>query len=78
MEELPSILWFYHTTPWEGPGITPFHLVYGGKIVVPTKIGMSSTRVNSCNEDNVEKHSLALNLVKELWDKAATQLRAYK
>lgn len=73
MEEIPSILWSYCTTPREGTGMTPFHLVYGEEAVAPIKIRMPSTWAN-----NVEKHSLELDLVEESHDKAIAQLRTYK
>lgn len=53
------------TTPREGTGMPPFHLVYGGEAVVPTKIEMSFMWVSTYNEDNVMKHSLELDLVEE-------------
>lgn len=31
VEELPNILWSYHTTPQERISMTPFHLVYEGE-----------------------------------------------
>lgn len=60
MEELPNILWSYRTTSLEGTGMIPFHLVYGGEVMVPAEIGMSSAQFSSYNEDNVEKRSLEL------------------
>lgn len=68
----------YTTTPQEGIGMTPFHLVYGGEAVVPAEIGMPSPRVNTYDEGNVEKCSLKLDLVEQSHDKAVAQLRTYK
>lgn len=76
VEKLPNILWSYCTTPHEDTSMTPFHLVYG--VVVPTKIRMSSARVNSYNEDNAEKRLLELDLVEESREKIAARLKAYK
>lgn len=56
----------------------PFHLVYGGEIVVPIEIEISSVRFNAYGEDNTKKHSLELDLVEESSDRVVAQLKAYK
>ncbi|XP_022880804.1 uncharacterized protein K02A2.6-like [Olea europaea var. sylvestris] len=37
-DELPNVLWAYHTTPQEPTGVTPFRLTFGMKVVVPVEI----------------------------------------
>ncbi|RDX84073.1 Retrovirus-related Pol polyprotein from transposon 17.6, partial [Mucuna pruriens] len=41
-EELPQVLWSYHTTPHSTTGETPFRLTYGSKAVIPVEIGEPS------------------------------------
>lgn len=78
MEELPNILWSYHTIPQEGTGMIPFHLVYDGETLVPTEIGISSARVSAYSENNAEKHSLEMDLVEDSRDRVAARIRVYK
>ena len=39
-EELPKVLWAYRTTKRSSTGETSFAIVYGTKVVIPTKIGL--------------------------------------
>ena len=41
-EDLPSILWVYHTTSRILIGETLYSIVYGTESVIPVKIGMPS------------------------------------
>ncbi|RDY13460.1 Tf2-8, partial [Mucuna pruriens] len=43
-EELPHVLWSYHTTPHSTTGETPFRLTYGSEAVIPVEIGEPSPR----------------------------------
>ena len=45
VEELPNVLWAYQTTPRRPTRNTSFVLAYGIYIVIPTKIGMPTTRI---------------------------------
>ncbi|XP_075491166.1 uncharacterized protein LOC142529496 [Primulina tabacum] len=45
VEELPSILWAYRTTPRTVTRETPYSLVYGSEAVLPVEVGQSSTRI---------------------------------
>ena len=45
LDELPTILWAYRTTPRTATQETPFALTYGAEAVIPAEIGMSSGRV---------------------------------
>lgn len=69
IEELPSILWLYRTTPREGMSMTSFHLVYKGEAVVPIEIEMRSTRVDIYGKANTEKRLLELDLLEETHDR---------
>lgn len=42
MEELPSVLWSYETTPHKGPRDSPFHLCFGVETLVLIEIGSPS------------------------------------
>lgn len=78
MEELPSILWSYHTTSREETSMPPLYLVYDGEIVVPTEIGMPSTQGSAYVEDTIEKHLVELDLVEKSQDRSLAWLRACK
>lgn len=45
VEELPNVLWAYRTTARTATHETPFCLVYGSEAVIPTEIGMPTTRL---------------------------------
>ncbi|XP_042465784.1 uncharacterized protein LOC122048255 [Zingiber officinale] len=78
VDELPGMLWVIRTTPKEGTGVAPFHLVYGGEMTVPIEIRVESDRIQNCSKDNVEQRLLELDLVDEARDKAVVRLIAYK
>ncbi|XP_038707287.1 uncharacterized protein LOC120002598 [Tripterygium wilfordii] len=40
VEELPSVLWAYRTTPRRSTGESPFVLAYGAEAVIPLEIGL--------------------------------------
>ena len=44
VEELPSVLWVYRTTPGRPTGNTPIALTYGTDAVIPTEVGMPTAR----------------------------------
>ncbi|XP_042415363.1 uncharacterized protein LOC122004564 [Zingiber officinale] len=78
INELPNVLWALRTTSKEGTGLTPFHLVYGGKAVVPVEVGLESDRVQHYDEGNAERRLLELDLMDEARAKAAVRLMAYR
>ncbi|RVW75278.1 hypothetical protein CK203_055350 [Vitis vinifera] len=45
VEELPSVLWAYRTTPGRPTGNTPFALAYGMDAVIPIEIGLPTIRI---------------------------------
>jgi hypothetical protein len=45
VEELPSVLWSLRTTPNCSVGFTPFFLVYGAEVVLPTDIEFDAPRI---------------------------------
>jgi len=55
-EEVPRIVWAYHTTPYSTTRETPFSLVYGSNAMIPEEIQENSPRfqncvVEECNEE---------------------------
>ncbi|XP_042396854.1 uncharacterized protein LOC121987000 [Zingiber officinale] len=64
--------------PKEGTGVTPFHLVYGGKAVVPVEVGIESDRLQQYSEENAERKLLELDLVDEARAKVVVRLTAYR
>ncbi|XP_042415350.1 uncharacterized protein LOC122004545 [Zingiber officinale] len=76
--ELPSVLWALRMTPKEMTGVTPFHLVYGGKVVVPMEVGVESNWLHLYDEGNAERRYMELDLVDKTWDKATIRLMAYR
>ena len=73
-DELPSVLWAYRTIARTPTGETPFRLAYGIKAVILAKVGLTSYRVESYDEDkNKEAICLQLDLVDEV--KAAVEQR---
>ncbi|RDY05175.1 Retrovirus-related Pol polyprotein from transposon 17.6, partial [Mucuna pruriens] len=68
-EELPQVLWSYHTTPHSSTDETPFRLVFGTEAVIPVEVGEPSTRVeffeHEANEDELRANLDLLQEVRE-------------
>jgi hypothetical protein len=79
VEELPSILWTYWTTPRSSTGETPFSLTYGVEAVIPLEIGLP-TICTEYYDPVTNETSLAtdLDLVEEKRDTALIHLAAYQ
>uniref|UniRef100_A0A2N9GI29 Uncharacterized protein n=1 Tax=Fagus sylvatica TaxID=28930 RepID=A0A2N9GI29_FAGSY len=79
VEELPSILWTYWTTPRCSTGETPFSLTYGVEAVIPLEIGLPTIRTEYYDPVTNET-SLAtdLDLTEERRDSALIHLAAYQ
>lgn len=63
IDELPSILWAYRTTPKIPTGETPFALTYGAEALVPIEVAEPSTRNQIFDED---RNSVCLAAEKDL------------
>ena len=50
LDELPSVLWVYRTMARTPTGEAPFWLVYRSDAVIPTKVGLTSYRVENHDE----------------------------
>ncbi|GFZ18414.1 hypothetical protein Acr_27g0001530 [Actinidia rufa] len=78
-ENLPSILWAYHTTSRIPTGETPYSMVFGTKSVVPVEIGMPSFRISNFDkESNEAELRLNLDLLEEKRENAGLRQMAYK
>ena len=78
VEELPSILWIYRTTP-SSTRETPFSLTYGVEVVIPLEIGLLVIRMEYYDSVTNET-SLATDLVlaEERKDLALIHLATYQ
>ncbi|RDY04866.1 Tf2-11, partial [Mucuna pruriens] len=65
-EELPQVLWSYHTTPHSTTNETPFRLTFGTEAMIPVEIGEPSPRTAlfepSRNEEELRAN---LDLIQE-------------
>src|SRR3954462_9974182 len=78
-EELPAVLWSIRTTPNRSTGYTPFFLVYGAEVVLPSDIRHDSPRVASYVEaDNEKARQGALDILDEEQELAATKSAIYQ
>ncbi|XP_075515806.1 uncharacterized protein LOC142550616 [Primulina tabacum] len=78
VDELPSILWAYQTTPKEGTKETPSSLVYGNEAVLPAEIGLKSARIAFYDEDNSARRAIDLDLLEQKREAASIHMEAYK
>ncbi|XP_075515297.1 uncharacterized protein LOC142549937 [Primulina tabacum] len=78
VEELPSVLWGYRTTPRTTTRETPYSLVYGSEAVLPVEIGQSSTRVESYPSNNDQSRAIELDFIEERRDRTAIRMEAYR
>ncbi|RDY06412.1 hypothetical protein CR513_09606, partial [Mucuna pruriens] len=60
-EELPQVLWSYHTTPHSTTNKTPFHLTFGTKAMIPIEIGEPSPKI-ALFEPSKNEEELRTNL----------------
>jgi hypothetical protein len=66
VKELPSVLWSLCTTPNCYVGFTPFFLVYGAEVVLPTDIKFDAQRVVQYTKDQAkEARKDNIDLLKE-------------
>ncbi|XP_075486192.1 uncharacterized protein LOC142525788 [Primulina tabacum] len=78
VEELPSVLWAYRTTPRAPTQETSFTLVYGSEAVFPVEIGQTSSLVESYPDNNDQGRAMELDLVEEKRDRAFIRMEAYR
>ncbi|XP_075496468.1 uncharacterized protein LOC142533542 [Primulina tabacum] len=78
VEELPSVLWAYRTTPQAPTQETLFNLVYCSEAVLLVEIGQSSSRVESYPGNNDQSRAMELDLVEENRERAMIRMEAYR
>ncbi|GFZ14654.1 hypothetical protein Acr_24g0008440 [Actinidia rufa] len=78
-EDLPSVLWAYHTTSRIPTGETPYSMVFGTESVILVEIGMPNFRTSNFDkESNEVELRLNLDLLEEKREKAELRQMAYK
>jgi len=78
-EEVPRIVWPYHTTEQSGTHETPFSLVYGCDAMIPVETQESSPRFqNFVAEDSNEEKRMNLDLLDEVREEARVKAEAVK
>ncbi|KAL0345984.1 UNVERIFIED_CONTAM: hypothetical protein Sradi_4429700 [Sesamum radiatum] len=79
VDELPSVLWAYQTTPRTTTGESPSNLCYGTEAVAPAEGGELSWRVKHYDsKSNAQGMRMNLELVEEAREKAAIRVAMYK
>jgi hypothetical protein len=78
MKEIPSVVWSLRTTPSRATGFTPFFLVYGAEVVLPTDLEYGSPRTRSyTDQSNQASREDSLDQLEEAWDKALLHSARY-
>jgi len=78
-EEVPRIVWAYHTTPQSSTMETPFSLVYGSDAMIPVEIHESSPRfLGFVVEESNEERKGNLDLIDEAREEARIKAEALK
>ena len=78
VEELPHVLWAYHTMPRRSTGETPFAMTYGAKAVIPLETNFPMLRTNSFTpSSNDDLLGESLDLVEERRERAMIHLAYY-
>ena len=78
-EEVPRIVWAYHTTPQSSTTETPFSLVYGSDAMIPVEIHESSPHFLSfMAEESNEERKVNLDLLDEAKEEARIKAKAVK
>ncbi|XP_057981338.1 uncharacterized protein LOC131166784 [Malania oleifera] len=77
-EELPSLIWAYHTTKRAATGETPFMLVFGAEAVILAEVGIPSWRRQYFNEQtNNEELRSEIDFLEERQDQASLKVAVY-
>uniref|UniRef100_A0A2N9J2Z7 Uncharacterized protein n=1 Tax=Fagus sylvatica TaxID=28930 RepID=A0A2N9J2Z7_FAGSY len=79
VEELPTILWTFRTTPRSSTGETPYSLTYGVEAVIPLEVGLPTLRSEQYDqEDNELMLAKDMDLAQERRDLAMIRLASYQ
>jgi len=78
-DEVPKIVWAYHTTPQSTTKETPFNLVYGSDAMIPVEFQECSPRFqNFVAEESNEERRVNLDLLDEVKEEARIKAEALK
>ena len=78
-DEVPRIVWAYHTTPQSSTMETPFSLVYGSDAMIPVEIHESSPCfLGFMAEESNEERRVNLDLIDEAREEAKIKAEAVK
>ena len=78
-EQVPRIVWAYHTTPQSTTRETPFSLVYWSDTMIPVEIQESSPCFQSfVAEESNEERKVNLDLLDEVREEARIKVEALK
>jgi hypothetical protein len=78
VEELPSVLWSLRTTPNRSVGFTPFFLVYGVEVVLPTDIEFDAPKiVQYMEKQGKEARKDGIDLLEEAREQALARSALY-
>lgn len=75
LQELPGVLWSYHTTPRVSTGQTSFSLIYGLESVLLSDVGMKQHFAELENQAMIEFDLATIDELKEL---AEIKMERYK
>ncbi|RDX91362.1 hypothetical protein CR513_26672, partial [Mucuna pruriens] len=79
VEELPQVLWSYHTTPHSTTNETPFCLTFDTEAMIPIEIEEPSPRTALFRPgENEEELRVNLDLLQETWEIAHVREYAMK
>ena len=79
VDELPRVLWTYHTTPRRSIGETPFSMNYRAKAVIPIESGFPTLRTDQFSvEENNHMLSASLELVREKREVVEVKMAHYQ
>ena len=78
-EELPSVLWAFRMTPRRSIGETPFSMPNGSEAMIPTEVGMPTSRTDDFEQKNDDLALFEkLDLVKENREVVMIKLAKYQ
>jgi len=79
VEELSLVLWSLRTTPSRATKYTPFFMLYGSEVVLPTDLEYGSTRLKAYNKQtNKETRENAVDQLEEPRDMALLNSARYQ
>ena len=72
-------MWAYRTIARTSTGETPFRLIYGTKVVIPVKVGVTNVRLEVFNKESNDDHlRINLDCLDEVREKASIRMTKYQ